>query len=190
MIKYIRAHLLFKKMKEFLPETKHFDAGGTMSIDVNSAYINTRTMEIKLRCYFRDIPSHVKSFFQYENDKQLEIHREYKVVFNLDIDKPLGANVAAMEAAYEKTYANANKLINDSDIFFGKFVTAQISVSTPRGHFGTYFVDYKGVKDEHGVVTFYDPYTLKQYTFTHPFLYSILDADNYRSTFKDYYSPW
>lgn len=190
MIKYIRAHLLFRKMRKFLPEMKHFEAGGTMSIVRNSVYINTGTMEVKIRCQFHNISSHVKDFFYSEHNKQLEIHREYKVVFKLGLNKPLSVNIAAMEAAYEETYEKVNKLLNDADSFFGKFVTSQISVSTPRGHFGTYFVDYKGVRDEHGVVTFFDPYTLKRYKFTHPFLYSILDAESYRSTFNDYYSPW
>lgn len=191
MIKYIRAQLLLRRMRNFMPEAKPFDCGGHMEPVSNSMYVNTSNMEVSIRCSFRDIPSHVKSFFQSIHNKQLEIHREFRMRFKIDLKESLSANVAAMNEAFERTFEKTNKLINDSDKFFGEFVTKQISVSTLKGHFGTYFVDNSGIKDEHGIVTFHDPYTLKQYTFfTHPFLYSVLDAANYRSTFNDFYSPW
>lgn len=180
---------LMDRLGDLIESKREFDGDNNVHMKSHSIYLkSTKDLKLGIRFTFKNIPEHVKSYYKMHNGECLSLGTySYNTFFNIDLEKSVSENYKSFLKAYESVFNEVNTLIEEACEFFVESVDSIIDIGTPKGHYGTYYVQSNSLKVDSNTLTFTSPYTYKTHTFTKLFTYSVLHAVCYNETFNEIY---
>lgn len=174
---------LARKLNKHIPSARPLTCGGNITprkidTDGNGNIIIYHSLH-NIPTQFREYAYNINTEFKLFLDKGIPV--------KFDLNSSLETNLEIMLQSFTHHTEMLTEAIEKSLEYFNDNVSCEVSVSTPRGHHGTYYADKKHVHNGNGIIKFYDPYTNKEHTFTAPFHYSTVEAEFMNKTF---YNEW